>query len=55
MNIQEYTKRIQKFSSLADECLHVTRPKVKYLNTEKTSKNPRNSANLFHSKNDAEI
>ena len=44
MNIQEYSKKIQKFSSLPDVCLHVTRSKVKYLSTEKTSKNLRNSA-----------
>ena len=43
MNIQEKSKKIQHFFTLLDVCFDMNRPKIKYLSTEKTSKNPRNS------------
>ena len=47
MNIQEYSGKFQHFSSLLKVCFHVNRSAIKYLSTEKTSKNSRNSAYLY--------
>ena len=44
MNIQEYSEKFQHFSSLLNVCFHVNGSAIKYLSTEKTSKNSRNSA-----------
>ena len=44
MNIQEYSKKIQHFSSHLDVRFHLNRSIIKYLSAGKTSKNPRNSA-----------
>jgi len=43
MNIHEQSKKIEHFFALLDVCFHMNRSKTKYLSTEKTSKNPRNS------------
>ena len=47
MNIPEYSGKIQHFSSQLNVCFHVKRSEVKYLDTEKTLKNPRNSAYVY--------
>ena len=47
LNIQEYLKKFQYVSALLDVCFHMNRLKIKYLSTEKTSKNPRNSAYIW--------
>ena len=44
MNIQGYSGKFQHVSSILNVCFHVNRSEVKYLSTEKTLKNPRNSA-----------
>ena len=44
MNILEFSKKFQHFSAFLGVCFHMNRLKIKYLGTEKTSKNPRNSA-----------
>ena len=44
MNIQEYPTKFLHFSALLNVCFLMNRSKLKYLSTEKTSKNPRNSA-----------
>ena len=44
MNIQEYSEKFGHFSSLLNVCFHENRSAIKYLSTEKTSKNSRNSA-----------
>ena len=44
MNIQEYSEKFLHISALLDLYYHLKRPKVMYLSTGKTSKNPRNSA-----------
>ena len=46
MNIQENSKKFKHFSVFLSVCLHMKRSKIKHLTTEKTSKNPRNSAYL---------
>ena len=46
MNILEFSKKFQHFSAFLGVCFHMNRLKIKYLSTEKTSKNPRNSANI---------
>ena len=43
MNILEFSKKFQHFSAFLGVCFHMNRLKIKYLSTEKTSKNPRNS------------
>ena len=47
MNIQEYSGKFQHVSSIRNVCFHVNRSEVKYLSTEKTLKNPRNSAYVY--------
>jgi len=44
MNIQEYPTKFQHFSALLNASFHMEMSKLKYLSSEKTSKNPRNSA-----------
>ena len=44
MNIQEYSKQFQQFSSLLDVYFRVNRSEIKILSTEKNFENPRNSA-----------
>ena len=44
MNIPEYSKKFQHFPALLDVFFHMKRSKIRYLSTEKTSKNRRNSA-----------
>ena len=48
MNIQEYPTKFEHFSTLLNVCFHMDRSKLKYLNREKTSKNPRISAYLYN-------
>ena len=43
-NIPEYSKKFQHFPTLLDVFFHMKRSKIRYLSTEKTSNNPRNSA-----------
>ena len=47
MNIQEYSEKFLHISALLDLYFHLKRPKVMYLSTGKTSKNPRNSAYAY--------
>ena len=44
MSIQEYLKKFQHFLAQLDVFFQINKSKKLYLNTEKTSKNPRNSA-----------
>ena len=44
MNIREYSKKIQHFLAQLDVFFQMNKSKKINLNTEKTSKNPRNSA-----------
>ena len=47
LNILEFSKKFHHFSTFFSVCFHMNWLKIKYLSTEKTSKNPRNSAYLF--------
>ena len=44
LNILEFSKKFHHFSTFFSVCFHMNWLKIKYLSTEKTSKNPRNSA-----------
>ena len=46
MKIQEYSKKNQHFCTLLNMFFHMTRSNIRCLSTEKTLKNPRNSAYL---------
>ena len=46
MNIREYSKKFQHFLAQLDVFFQMNKSKKIYLNIEKTSKNPRNSAYL---------
>ena len=47
MSIQDYSKKIQHFLAQLNVFYRINKSKEMYLNTEKTSKNPRNSAYLY--------
>ena len=47
MIIHEFSKKFQLFSALLGVCFHMNRLKIEYIGTEKTSKNPRNSAYAY--------